>query len=44
MKHFELKFKIGNILNDEIIWKQDDKITREFKTGMTFDFSASYRF
>lgn len=41
---YTLKFKAGNILNDQIIWKQGDRITKEFKTGTTFDFSASYKY
>jgi len=41
---FELKFKVGNILDDEVVWKEGDGITREFNTGPTFDVSASYRY
>jgi len=43
-KDYTFKFKAGNLLDDEIIWKQGDMITKEFKTGTTFDFSASYQF
>jgi len=41
---FELKFKVGNILDDEVIWKEGDGITREFKMGPTFDISATYKY
>jgi len=41
---FELKFKVGNILDDEVIWKEGDRITREFKMGPTFDISATYKY
>jgi hypothetical protein len=43
-KDYTFKFKAGNLLNDEIIWKQGDRITKEFQTGTTFDFSASYKY
>ena len=38
------KFKVGNILDSETVWKQDDKEIRNFTTGQTFDFSLSYKF
>ena len=41
---FELKFKVGNILDDEVIWKEGDGITREFTMGPTFDISATYKY
>lgn len=41
---YVLKFKAGNLLDDETIWTQGDSITKEFKKGMTFDFSASYQY
>jgi outer membrane receptor protein involved in Fe transport len=41
---FELKFKVGNILDDEVVWKEGDRITREFKMGPTFDISATYKY
>lgn len=44
LKDFAFKFKAGNILNDKTIWKQGDRITKEFKTGTTFDISVSYTY
>jgi hypothetical protein len=41
---FELKMKIGNILDDEIIWKEGDGITRLYKTGPTVDLKISSKF
>ena len=41
---FSLKFKVGNLLDDETVWKQGDRITKQFKKGTTFDFSASYKY
>ena len=39
-----LKLKAGNLMDDETVWTQDGKVTRSFKEGRTYDFSASYRF
>lgn len=41
---FEMRAKIGNILDDETVWKQGDNITNSFKTGQTYSFGASYKF
>lgn len=41
---YSLKFKAGNLLDDEIVWTQGDRITKQFKTGTTFDFSVSYKY
>jgi TonB-dependent receptor len=41
---FELKFKIGNILDDEIVWKEGDSVRRYFKTGPTLDMKISSKF
>jgi len=38
------KFKVGNILDSETTWKQDEKIIREFITGLTFSFDISYKY
>lgn len=38
------KLKIENILDEETVWKQDEKIIREFTTGLEVSFSASYKF
>lgn len=41
---FTTKFKIGNILDSEVLWEQDGKTIREYQTGQTFIFDASYKF
>ncbi len=38
------KLKIGNILDEETTWKQDEKTIREFKTGTTISFVVSYKY
>jgi hypothetical protein len=40
----ELKFKVGNILDDETVWKEGPGITRYFKTGPTLDMKISTKF
>ncbi len=39
-----LKFKLGNLLDDETTWTQDGETIREYKTGRDFSFSATYKF
>ncbi len=41
---FAGKLKIGNILDSETIWTQDDKEIRNFKTGQTLELKVSYKF
>ncbi len=41
---FELKFKVGNILDDEVVWKEGDKVTRTYKDGRTLDLKISTKF
>jgi hypothetical protein len=36
--------KIGNILDSEVLWEQDGKTIREYTTGQTFSFGASYKY
>ena len=43
-KDYTFKLKVGNILNDKTVWTQEDKVTKEFRTGTTFDISASYTY
>jgi len=38
------KLKIGNILDSETVWKQDDKEIRYFTTGQTLKLKVSYKF
>ncbi len=38
------KMKIGNILDDETVWKQGSNITKKFKTGQTIGFEISSKF
>jgi len=41
---WSLKFKVGNILDSQIVWKKDGKEIKKFKTGQKFDFGLSYKF
>ncbi|MDD2451447.1 MAG: carboxypeptidase-like regulatory domain-containing protein [Sulfurovum sp.] len=41
---FTIKLKVGNILDSEIAWVQDGKKIREYQTGQTFSFGASYKY
>jgi len=38
------KFKVGNIIDDETVWKQGDNVIQEFKTGRDFSFDISYKY
>jgi len=38
------KVKIGNLLDDETIWKQGDLVTQKFKKGQTFSIGVSSKF
>lgn len=40
----KVSFKAKNILDDETVWKQGDRVTKKFKTGMGFSLGASYKF
>jgi len=41
---FEVKVKAGNILNEEVIWRQGEGVTRKFKTGRTLSMKISATF
>ncbi|MEA2047965.1 MAG: carboxypeptidase-like regulatory domain-containing protein [Campylobacterota bacterium] len=41
---FELKMKIGNILDEEIIWRQGEGVTRKFKNGRSMSMKISAEF
>ncbi len=41
---FDVKIKAGNILDEEVIWKQGEGITRKFKKGRTLDLKISAKF
>ncbi len=38
------KVKIGNILDDETVWKQGDNVIQRFTKGQTFSFGVSKKF
>lgn len=38
------KFKYGNILDGETVWKQEDKITYSYKRGSTISASLSFKY
>ena len=40
----ELKFKLGNILDDESIWREGDGVTRSYQDGRTFSMKISSKF
>ena len=40
----ELKVKIGNILDDEVVWKEGDKVTRSYQDGRDFSIKISSKF
>ena len=42
--NLNLKFKLGNILDDETVWKQGSNVTKRFKTGQTFSIGISSKF
>jgi hypothetical protein len=42
--NLDVKFKIGNILDDETVWKQGSNETKKFKTGQTFSIGVSSKF
>ena len=41
---FDVKIKAGNILNDEVVWTQDDLVTRSYKAGRTLSMKLSAKF
>jgi hypothetical protein len=42
--NWKVKFKIKNILDDEVVWKQDDKITRKYKRGRSYSFGFDWKY
>ncbi|MEA3228807.1 MAG: carboxypeptidase-like regulatory domain-containing protein [Campylobacterota bacterium] len=41
----DAKFKLGNIIDEETLWKQgSDNITNKFKKGRTFSFGIGYKY
>lgn len=41
---FNMRLKLGNLLNQETIWKQSSNITNKYKNGRTYSLSANYKF
>jgi hypothetical protein len=39
-----LRAKLGNLLDEETVWKQGNRVTNSFKKGRTFSLKASYRY
>ncbi|MEA2029490.1 MAG: hypothetical protein U9N49_11015, partial [Campylobacterota bacterium] len=39
-----LKLKFGNIIDDEIIWKQGENVSKRFKKGRNISFGISYKY
>ncbi|CAA6817728.1 MAG: Unknown protein [uncultured Sulfurovum sp.] len=42
--NLDVKLKIGNILDEETVWKQGSNITKKFKHGQTVSFGISSQF
>jgi len=43
-KEYKFKMKLGNLLDDQTVWKQGDRITKEFNTGRSFSVTATYEY
>ncbi|EJF06507.1 outer membrane receptor protein [Thiovulum sp. ES] len=43
-ENWKLKFKLKNILDDEVVWKQDDEITRSYKRGRSWSFGFDWKY
>ncbi|MEA2110776.1 MAG: carboxypeptidase-like regulatory domain-containing protein [Campylobacterota bacterium] len=43
-ENLKLTFKIRNILDDEIVWKEGENITKRYKVGRFFDVGLSYKY
>lgn len=41
---FEVRMKAGNLLDDEVVWRQGEGITRKFKNGRTLSMKISAEF
>lgn len=41
---FEVRMKAGNLLDDEVIWRQGEGVTRKFKNGRTLGVKVSTKF
>ncbi len=41
---YDIKVKAGNILNDEVVWTQDNLVTRTYKAGRTLSMKISAKF
>ncbi|MDM5263185.1 carboxypeptidase regulatory-like domain-containing protein [Sulfurovum sp. XTW-4] len=41
---FETRLKAGNLLDEEVVWRQGDGITRKFKNGRTLSLKISAKF
>jgi TonB-dependent receptor len=41
---WKLKFKIGNLLDDKVVWKQDGEVTREYKKGRSYSFGFDWKY
>jgi hypothetical protein len=41
---FEVRMKAGNLLDDEVVWRQGEGVTRKFKNGRTLGVKVSAKF
>ncbi|MBD3793758.1 MAG: TonB-dependent receptor, partial [Campylobacterales bacterium] len=44
LDELSLKLKVGNLLDEETVWKQGNNVTQRFKTGQTFGIGISSKF
>jgi hypothetical protein len=42
--NWKLKFKIKNILDEEVTWKQDGETTRKYKRGRSYSFGFDWKY
>jgi hypothetical protein len=41
---FEVRMKLGNLLDDEVVWRQGEGVTRTYKNGRTMSLKISAKF
>ncbi len=40
----DMKFKARNLLNEEIVWEEDNKVTKSYKLGRSYEIALSYKY
>lgn len=44
MEGVDMKFKARNLLNEEIVWTEDSRVTKQYKLGRSYEIGVSYRY